>query len=447
MPRDSDTAKAPLKRGDACLYCRKRRIKCSAEKPSCSQCNGRRECVYDNGKPVSRVRQLEDKVAQLESMLIQTTSRRPSESEQSNEGPSQLDSGGNPRTNSSGNTRSTSASDVNMQQDPGPSNSAFSYDRVGNGNGDGTDDMMYDLDAIQRQFNDATSGMNTDFFGFGASMFGQTTQPTQLPTLSNPNQDATAMFDFSTLDPNFMSLVNSFDETLNQPAPQTQAIPRMFQTNQQAGPSIAQPQAFQQPISFATTVTDNNDTSTGFTPYLNADYTPSPSDPVNEPSTSTGYPLSRDSFSAPTPSRHFEHLSQTVAHNARAAHEAPAPVIGEPTWNTGPNTGTIFASDQSPPNTLPGSGADVVDRVVAENVGDKSPEGPSSYANQTATSFSQCFQKPADTRAGLGADLDQEGYELVGGWFDANDLPRVARDHLQVPHCFIALRTITDMQT
>lgn len=60
----------PLKRGDACLYCRKRRIRCSATKPSCHHCTKlRRECVYDVGKPISRVRRLENKVAELESYL------------------------------------------------------------------------------------------------------------------------------------------------------------------------------------------------------------------------------------------------------------------------------------------------------------------------------------------------------------------------------------------
>lgn len=62
--------RAPLKRGDACLYCRKRRIRCSATKPSCHHCSKlKRECVYDTSKPVSRVRQLENKVAELEESL------------------------------------------------------------------------------------------------------------------------------------------------------------------------------------------------------------------------------------------------------------------------------------------------------------------------------------------------------------------------------------------
>lgn len=62
----------PLKRGDACLYCRRRRIRCSATKPQCHHCAKlKRECVYDVGKPVSRVRKLEDKVAELEGYLRQ----------------------------------------------------------------------------------------------------------------------------------------------------------------------------------------------------------------------------------------------------------------------------------------------------------------------------------------------------------------------------------------
>lgn len=259
-------------------------------------------------------------------------------------------------------------------------------------------------------------------------MFGSTSQIPQLPTLSNPNHDATAMFDFSTLDPNFMSLVNSFDNTFSQPAPQTQSIPQTFQTTAQAGPSVSQPEVNQQQSSFAATVTDDTDISTGFTPYLNADYTPPPSDP--SPSTSTGYPLSREDLSAPTPNRHFENLSEMVANNARVTQEPPTPAIGEPTWNTG--TGPSPSHPLSLKN-LPGPGITGVDIALSQVLGEKSPEDPSAYANQSSTSY-DTFQKPADSRAGPGAALGQEGYELVGGWFDANDLPRVARDHLYVYH-------------
>lgn len=435
MPRDTEVGKAPLKRGDACLYCRKRRIKCSAEKPSCSQCSGKRECTYDNGKPISRVRQLEDKVAQLESMLTQTSSRR-SESEGESSRMGSASGSGNVQTNSSGN-RSTPASDVNMQQEyiPETSNQSFA--------GTGMDDIEFDLNAMQQQFNDATSGLSNDFFSFGGSMFGDTTQTMQLPTLSNPSQDATTMFDFSTLDPNFISLVNSFDNSLNQPAPtQTQPTPQDFRGNAQSGPSnfptFPQPQASQQPNSFAATVSEDIETSTGFTPYLNPDYSPAGNGP--SPSMSTGYPLSRNDTSAPTPGRHFDHLSQSI-NNSRNGQAVPTVFVGEPTWTTGPGTGVESKPGQTPAGgsshplglkNHPGQGSDSADIALSQALGDKSPEDPSAYANQTSTSYSTFFQKPAESRAGSGAALDQEGYELVGGWFDANDLPRVARDHLYV---------------
>lgn len=430
MPKDGESSalgKATLKRGDACLYCRKRRIKCSAEKPSCSQCLGKRECAYDNGKPVSRVRQLEDKVAQLESMLQQTSSRRPSASDCPNGESSQM--GSNLHANSSGNSNSRStpsSSDINMQQAPLPPNdSGFSFQ------GTGMDDMnMFDINAIQQSFNEATSGLSNDFFSFGGSMFGGIEAQQNLPTLGNPNQDATTMFDFSTLDPNFMSLVNSFDNTF-------QSNPAPISTSHQAGPSQhytqipSQPQqqsqsrTQSQPLmpSFSATVTD--DTSTGFTPYINNDYSP-PSDP--QAPMSTGYPLSGNDMSAPTPSRHFEHLSTMIANSARPESGPPAPVIGEPTWNTATGSNDPKYFDANPENSsLDGAGV-----RVSEVLGDKRPEDPSAYAFQSTTSYSTTFQKPTDSRAGLGAALDQEGYELVGGWFDANDLPRVARDHLWV---------------
>ena len=411
MPRDADSGKVPLKRGDACLYCRKRRIKCSAEKPSCSQCNGKRECTYDNGKPVSRVRQLEDKVAQLESMLTQTSSRRPSESEGESKSRMGSRSGsGNIQTTLSGN-RSTPASDVNMQQEPIPEDSGFSFQGE-------ADDMQFDLNAIQQQFNDATSGLSNDFFSFGGSMFGDTNQPTQLPMLSNPNQDATAIFDFSTLDPNFMSLVNSFGDTLQAPQPV---------------PPQPQPTAPRQTNAFAATVTD--EASTGFTPYLNPDYNPSINDP--SPSTSTGYPLSRIDNTVPTPGLHFEQLSDTI-NNARNDAIAPSPFV---TWNTGSGSGPgpspyDSSSQACGPSSNVEPSAEEWDTRIAQALGDQPSGDPPPNVSQSTTSYSYSngFQRPADSRAGLGAPLDQEGYELVGGWFDANDLPRVARDHLYVPH-------------
>jgi len=250
-------------------------------------------------------------------------------------------------------------------------------------------------------------------------MFGDTNQPTQLPTLSNPNQDATAIFDFSTLDPNFMSLVNSFDNT------------NTFQA-QQSVPPQPQPTAPQPTKSFAATVTD--ETSTGFTPYLNPDYGTPLNDP--SPSTSTGYPLSRMDDSAPAPGLHFEQLSNTIS-NSRSDMSAPKPCVGVSSGGTGSGSGPSPYPDSSQAFGSASSAepsAEEWDTRIAQALGDQPSAGPSSNVGPSSTSYSYSnqFQRPADSRAGLGAPLDQEGYELVGGWFDANDLPRVARDHLYV---------------
>ncbi|EIW65919.1 hypothetical protein M231_02824 [Tremella mesenterica] len=57
----------PLRRGDACLMCRAKKLKCSANKPECDQCAKRKDrCVYDAVRPASRVEKLERKLAEIE---------------------------------------------------------------------------------------------------------------------------------------------------------------------------------------------------------------------------------------------------------------------------------------------------------------------------------------------------------------------------------------------
>ncbi|BEI80560.1 hypothetical protein CcaverHIS002_0110890 [Cutaneotrichosporon cavernicola] len=64
------SGKATLKRGDACLACRRRRIRCNAAKPSCATCvRLKKECVYETGKSTSRIAQLKARIAELESQL------------------------------------------------------------------------------------------------------------------------------------------------------------------------------------------------------------------------------------------------------------------------------------------------------------------------------------------------------------------------------------------
>ncbi|WRT66138.1 uncharacterized protein IL334_003091 [Kwoniella shivajii] len=61
-----------LARGAACEFCKKRKLKCSAEVPTCTNCyKVGKECVYSQKKQRSRVRVLEDRLQELEKRLDQ----------------------------------------------------------------------------------------------------------------------------------------------------------------------------------------------------------------------------------------------------------------------------------------------------------------------------------------------------------------------------------------
>ncbi|KAG9076957.1 hypothetical protein FS749_011202 [Ceratobasidium sp. UAMH 11750] len=81
-----------LQRGSACLTCRRRKLKCDANKPACTSCvrTGRSQtCSYDDGLPKSRVQILTGKVRDLEEKILAMESARngspagPSHQEQS----------------------------------------------------------------------------------------------------------------------------------------------------------------------------------------------------------------------------------------------------------------------------------------------------------------------------------------------------------------------------
>ncbi|QRW00834.1 Fungal Zn(2)-Cys(6) binuclear cluster domain [Ceratobasidium sp. AG-Ba] len=62
-----------LQRGSACLTCRRRKLKCDANKPACTSCTrtGRSQtCTYDDGLPKSRVQVLTSKVRDLEEKIL-----------------------------------------------------------------------------------------------------------------------------------------------------------------------------------------------------------------------------------------------------------------------------------------------------------------------------------------------------------------------------------------
>lgn len=61
-----------LTRGGACEFCKRRKLKCTAEMPQCAACRrSNRECVYSQKKQRSRMKLLEDKVSELESRLAE----------------------------------------------------------------------------------------------------------------------------------------------------------------------------------------------------------------------------------------------------------------------------------------------------------------------------------------------------------------------------------------
>ncbi|KAF6758215.1 hypothetical protein DFP72DRAFT_808130 [Ephemerocybe angulata] len=74
-PSSSKRAEGPaaaLRRGLACLSCRKRKLKCDSVRPVCSNCTARKresECEYDDTKKKSRVQTLKEKKELLQSQV------------------------------------------------------------------------------------------------------------------------------------------------------------------------------------------------------------------------------------------------------------------------------------------------------------------------------------------------------------------------------------------
>lgn len=85
-----------LTRGGACDFCKRRKLKCSAELPSCAACRrSGKECIYSQKKQRSKVKLLEERLVELERKLGQQPS--PTGAETSEQGGNQnqhLDSEG-----------------------------------------------------------------------------------------------------------------------------------------------------------------------------------------------------------------------------------------------------------------------------------------------------------------------------------------------------------------
>ncbi|KZV98330.1 hypothetical protein EXIGLDRAFT_746669 [Exidia glandulosa HHB12029] len=72
---DSPTSSSkiiPLPRGEACLQCRRRKLKCDAAKPACSKCSGAgrgAECEYQDTRFLNTIQSLEEQVTSLQGRI------------------------------------------------------------------------------------------------------------------------------------------------------------------------------------------------------------------------------------------------------------------------------------------------------------------------------------------------------------------------------------------
>lgn len=108
-----------LARGAACDFCKRRKLKCSAETPSCATClRSGRDCVYSQTKQRSKVKMLEERLAELERKLDQQELERKLERRRSE----------SPRPNASASSRTGASSEM----------------RLGSGNGDASTSTLHD---------------------------------------------------------------------------------------------------------------------------------------------------------------------------------------------------------------------------------------------------------------------------------------------------------------
>lgn len=398
MPRDDTKAtavpgaeptdpsqKTTLKRGDACLYCRKRRIRCSADKPSCQHCTKLgRECVYDTGKPVSRVKQLEDKVAELEDLLKLGAGQ----SHTSNGGPGHHRGGGN-ETTSIG--RPPASSTLPPSRPPTfpttngvpPTNSftpQVAYANVGAAgsflpNAFGMFDSVFPTQPLQ-----STANRPLQEFVPSQPIFGS----------SGVDPHAVDMFDFTTLDPNFMSLINSLGATSTgiSPAPaprqqETMAVDPMDHSgltpllDPTGGAGLGGSLPFSQPT----------------TPFLS-----------NNSQTSSSSGTQPISIQPTTPG-----AITKVSYHAYVTEVDSASVQPRPDGQDWSSDG-IRVGVSGEPRDAQGDA-----RVKSEGT-DRTGPGWRSWMKDLP----------------VPPELQSDNTSLMGGWFDPTDLPKVARDHLSV---------------
>ncbi|WVW86826.1 hypothetical protein I302_108881 [Kwoniella bestiolae CBS 10118] len=482
MPKDEPSHPPPLKRGDACLYCRKRRIRCSADKPTCQHClKSGRECVYDTGKPVSRVKQLEEKVAELETLLKSggdasatatsrnegETSRR--ESTASNSQP--------PPLNHHSSSNSSQSQDVPMDQSGmGESSTSYGY-TVSAENFD--TNMFESILAAQNGGTGSTPNAGNSFASFGGAFFSGTTNTGTTPNFfaSSPNsgQNIESLFDFNMLDPNYMSLLSSFGETSTGPSTSAQS------TTDSSVPPPAPPTQPTNNITPDPPVSiPPQSSSASAIPHSHLDLPPPP------PSSSTIQSFSASlGFFDPNSSNCPMHLNidnpkiapspQTSQSNSKSNQHVNSCGPGDFTsqfLNTLNQNNPLTESEVRIAELIrsaqlqlpPGSDAESLlkdveismertigaDRHTSLMSGLEDTHGRNENENSqqwvtgvTDSSTNQDPAGPGTTNGGLLSevpfysagetnlgDTNDDGSTLVGGWFDAHDLPKIARDHL-----------------
>ncbi|WWC92908.1 uncharacterized protein L201_007870 [Kwoniella dendrophila CBS 6074] len=532
---------APLKRGDACLYCRKRRIKCSADKPTCANCQkSNRECIYDSGKPVSRVKQLEEKVAQLETLLsgsiappIPATSSSNNGNGENSNTESRRESQSSAFTtnipthpplnhHSSSQSSGISSSQNYSSIDPSPqipqnlnSNSnmnAVLPESSSTSYGYTVNTESFDIDMYETMLTTQPEESNLNFGNFpsfgGAFFSGNSNGSAQTGAtpnffgMNNPQANNPAgigmggmgnnvpaiesLFDFNMLDPNYMNMLNSFESTFNSvPPPSTTSMnpnysipsnppqqPISQNPNQNQPSNTSQSDSF--PAFMSTTIKNQVKGNQDAIPFVGIDSAraalsaskmdynhhnndPAPLVSVKAANTSTS--------TVPSPS--LNSGPYTTAHFINSCN--PQDVSGIVDYmNRKTNSNTIsdkrarvedYMQQAQLPPPPPSNAADALlteideatkptkgpDRLTftlgRENPRDISVEKPNtSSSSNSGVKFPQQWvtgitdSSPKDAPAGTGTKgafdkKDDEGI-LVGGWFDAHDLPKVARDHL-----------------
>ncbi|ORX34450.1 hypothetical protein BD324DRAFT_635980 [Kockovaella imperatae] len=198
--RQSGKSQNTLKRGDACLACRKRRIRCDAEKPACSTCvRLKKECQYVVGKPISKMARLKERIATLEERIA---SREVPDAPGPSVYPVPMPSG-------------------DMSLNPGPStqasagSSGLNTPRLSSFDGSTIDPTLFSSFTATGPLPDFSNPMTGDVMTYDQMMtqnagssphrFAQSTNPHPLQQ-PDPNFD----FDFGLLDSTMMDLAGSF---------------------------------------------------------------------------------------------------------------------------------------------------------------------------------------------------------------------------------------------